>query len=177
MKINNFYNKWITRSFLQRSSIYTVIHGSSNYWYYLLLLTLIINHSYFLHISFQILIHIYTSKTYLHQNNKCWATNYLNQATVKLITKKVKQENHRSELYQELPTSKKKLKKKAKNYLTKRTVFRKKAPYRFPIHLTSREVNETLIVLWAVLNLIKFKNHNHTHHRQSNNNQIFVKRT
>ena len=44
---------------------------------------------------------------------------------------------------------------KAKDYLTKRTVFRKKAPNRFPVHLTSREVNETLIVLWAVLNLIK----------------------
>lgn len=152
----------------------------SHSWQFKLLVLFIIaniNNQSFLHISFQILIHIYTSKTYLHQNNKCWATDYLNQATVKLITKKVKQENHRSELYQELPTSKKKLKKKAKYDLTKRTVFRKKAPNRFPIHLTSREVNETLIVLWAVLNLIKFKNHNHTHHRQSNNNQIFVKRT
>lgn len=43
--------------------------------------------------------------------------------------------------------------KKTKAYLTKRTIFGKKASNRFPIHFTSREMNKPLVILRTILHL------------------------
>ena len=110
-------------------------------------LKLIINHSYTYHFkswSTLYIQNIFTSKQQMLSHKLSELRN--RQINHKKGSKKITDLNYTKNGQQV---------RKAKDYLTKRTVFRKKAPNRFPVHLTSREVNETLIVLWAVLNLIK----------------------